>query len=81
METSFLLSDPVAAHAALMRLWPTIKGELMAGNRHVIEVHPYEEKLTDLESVFPVMRCQKEVIEDFFGIRRSLRNVDTIFYL
>ena len=49
MESSVLLSEPVAAHAALMRLWPTIKGELVAGNRHELEVMPYEEHLRRVE--------------------------------
>ena len=47
MEALVVLSDPVAAHAAITRIWPNIKGELLAGNRHVIEVRPYEDKLSD----------------------------------
>lgn len=47
MESSVVLNEPVAAHSALMRMWPTIKSELVAGNRLLIEVRPYEEKLTD----------------------------------
>lgn len=47
METSIVFANPVAAHAALMRLWPSIKSELLAGNRLVLEVHHYEDKLTD----------------------------------
>lgn len=47
METSIVFANPVAAHAALMRLWPSIKNELLAGNRLVLEVHHYEDKLTD----------------------------------
>ena len=47
METSILLANPVAAHQELLRIWPTIKNELLAGNRLVLELHHYEEKLTD----------------------------------
>ena len=49
MEALVVLSDPVAAHAAITRIWPNIKGELLAGNRHVIEVRPYEDKLSDAQ--------------------------------
>lgn len=47
METSILLANPIAAHQALLSVWPKIKGELLAGNRLVLELHHYEEKLTD----------------------------------
>jgi hypothetical protein len=61
MESSVLLSNPVAAHAALMNLWPSIKGELVAGNRLVLEVHSYEDKLTDRQRRYSHGYILKEI--------------------
>lgn len=47
MEAAILLGDPVSAHAQIAALWPKLKPELISGHRHVLEVRPHEDKLTD----------------------------------
>lgn len=47
IETTIMLSEPVAAHTQLAQLWQKIKPELMAGHRLVAEIRPYEDKLSD----------------------------------
>jgi len=47
MEAAIVLSSPVTAHQQFAQLWQSIKPELVAGNRHVAEIRPYEDHLTD----------------------------------
>ena len=47
MEAAIVLSNPVTAHQQFAQLWQSIKPELIAGNRHVAEIRPYEDHLTD----------------------------------
>lgn len=47
MEATIVLSNPVTAHQQIAHLWQSIKPELVAGNKHIAEIRPYEDHLTD----------------------------------
>lgn len=47
MELSIVLSNPVTAHQQIAQSWNSVKPELVAGNRHILEIRPYGDHLTD----------------------------------
>ncbi len=42
-----VLHNPAQAHQVLTKLWPTLKNELIAGNKQLIEVRDFADKLSD----------------------------------
>lgn len=46
MESSLYLANSVSGHASLVQLWSALKPELDR-HPHVVEVRPYEDKLSD----------------------------------
>lgn len=45
--SQLVLHNPAQAHQVLTKLWPQIKNELIAGNKQLIELRDYADKLSD----------------------------------